>query len=98
MVPETGRVDHPKALVTGDGRTGVAEAASPSSSNSAETGMAEGCGGGAGTACGAELDLLARAEIGGEVGKERSEMMPVAAEEEDERRAGRISISSHEQR
>jgi hypothetical protein len=46
----------------------------------------------------AELDLLARAEIGGEVGKERAVTMPVAAEEEDERRVGRSSISSHEQR
>jgi hypothetical protein len=48
--------------------------------------------------CGAELDLLARAEIGGEVGKERAVTMPVAAAEEDERCLGRSSISSHEQR
>jgi hypothetical protein len=60
--------------------------------------MSEGGSGGAGTACGAELDLLARVEIGGEVGKERAETMPAAEEEEDERHAGRSSISSHEQR
>jgi hypothetical protein len=50
MAPQTGRGDLPKAPVIGDGWTCVAEAASPSLSNSAETGMTEGGGGGGGAA------------------------------------------------
>jgi hypothetical protein len=72
--------------------------AAVSAAGDGREGAGEGAGGGAGTACRAELDLLARVEIGGEVGKERAEMMPAAATEEDERRAGQSSISSHEQR